>query len=385
MVTSELIIPNPPHAIVRVYKKKIKNGNASLYLDYNIRGIRHQECMKLYLMNEMDLKWKFKKEARLHNISVLTKAMELRMVKEKEILNQNITIEENGKNKKLHLYIENFMEESRQCRKGNSYVKTMMNVKAHIAKFLGEKFYTITLEEVTPQFCRRFIEYFRKATKTNGKLLSPTSASHYIKFFRSLLDNAVMDDMIIYNPFSKLKKHEFIKRDEYNRATLTENELKKFLKTPCSNNNVKQAFLFSCYTGLRLSDVIALKWRNLKIDLSDSYMEIVMRKTGKPLSMKLSRKAVQQLPNEAGSKESFVFSLPSRTNMSRIIHLWTKKAHIQKNVTYHTSRHTFGTMLASRGVNIQTIQKLMGHRCITSTSFYVEVTDKAKNDAIDLL
>lgn len=384
-VTRKLTLPNPPHAMVRIYPKKLKQNGYSVYLDYTVRGVRHQECMHIYLSDDTKLKGENKKEVQRTNLQNITKAMQLRAQKEKELLKQCLEIENNSKDILLSQYLNNFIEESDKCRKGSSYARTLENVRSHLQIFLGDNYKSFTINEVTPTFCRKFIDYFRKAIKRNKKPLSPNSSSHYIKFFRSFLDNAVKEDMLICNPFSKLKKFEFISKKENLRSSLTEKELKQLQDADCPNENVSKAFFFSCYTGLRLSDIRALQWGSLKLSAQESYMQIVMKKTDRPLIMKLSPKAIQHLPDSIGPKETKVFSLPSRTNLSHIMKKWVEKSRLTKNITYHTSRHTFGTMLAARGVNIQTIQKLMGHRCITSTSFYVEVTDKAKEEAIDLL
>lgn len=385
MVTPNVAFINPPHSLVRVYQKKISKNNFSLYLDYTVRGVRHQSCMRLYLMNEKDIYGKFNKSARLFNVKVLKKAMEIRMKKEEEILENEVVIEENGKRILLSSYLDSYIEESKICRKGNSYVKGLLSLQSHLYRFLDKKIKSLTLDEVTPSFCRKFINYFRSVLKVNGKQLSHTSASLYLDFFRALLDNAVKDDLIVFNPFMKLKKHEFIRRDESLRVSLTEYELEKLAHTKCSNENVSDAFFFACYTGLRISDITALKWGNLHLSLKESYMEILMCKTGKPLSMKLSRKALCHLPNISESVNGHVFKLPGRNSLSLIIHKWAKQAKIQKKVTFHTSRHTFGTLLAERGVNMQIIQKLMGHRSICSTSVYVDISDRLKKEAIDLL
>ncbi|MBO4807101.1 MAG: site-specific integrase [Paludibacteraceae bacterium] len=385
MVTRNLILPNPPHALVRVYPKKLKQNNYSLYLDYMDRGVRHQKCMRIYLMDESRLKGVFRKEAQLTNLQNIANAMKIRMKKEEELLKQSISIENSGSKILLANYLNDFISESEKCRQGGSYARTLRNVQYHLVRFLGDKLKEITLYDISPNFCRKFIDYFRKALKPNKKALSPTTSSHYISFFRSLLENAVKDDLILLNPFSKLKKYELIKRAEYCRSVLTESEVEKLKRTPCLRENVAKAFFFSCYTSLRISDIRALKWGNLRFSAKESRMELIMQKTGKFLSMNISPKALMQLPQKVRGPEDLVFDLPGDTCLGRVLKIWTQEAKVQKKVTFHTARHTFGTFLSKRGVNMQTIQKLMGHKSIISTSFYVEVTDKDKEKAIALL
>jgi len=100
--------------------------------------------------------------------------------------------------------------------------------------------------------------------------------------------------------------------------------------------------------------------------------------------MKLCKKALMCLPKTI-KQNGIVFELPSKTSLMRHIKTWSKQAKISKCVVFHTARHTFGTLLAEKGVAIEVIQKLMGHESINTTTTYIEVSDKAKDKAVDLL
>ena len=82
---------------------------------------------------------------------------------------------------------------------------------------------------------------------------------------------------------------------------------------------------------------------------------------------------------------SLVFeSLPNDTNLTAHLKAWAAKAGISKTVTYHTSRHTFATMLLTLGADLYTVSKLLGHSQIKNTQIYAEIINRRKDDAVNL-
>jgi len=384
MVTSCFNIPNPPHALVRVYGKKTVNGGLSLYLNYTHKKKRHQHCMRLYLEPDTDKRGKVNKKNRLENLNVINRAMERRIEVERNLLKKISEEDKNIPRVYLMSYLNDFIEESVLHRKGNSYAFALQHVAYHLRKFLGDKADIVTLDDVTPEFCRKFIFYLKTVKKRNNKKLSATSSCFYLSFFRSTMDNAVKDEIIACNPFNKLKKYELITRAPVPRDFLTEKELKQLKEKGDPESIVEKAFFFSCYTGLRFSDIQKLSWEDLRFGDDGVEMNIIMQKTDKPLRMKLCKKALMCLPKTI-KQNGIVFELPSKTSLMRHIKTWSKQAKISKCVVFHTARHTFGTLLAEKGVAIEVIQKLMGHESINTTTTYIEVSDKAKDKAVDLL
>lgn len=384
MVTSCFNIPNPPHALVRVYGKKTVNGGLSLYLNYTLKKKRHQHCLRLYVEPDTDKRGKVDKQTRLQNLNVINRAMERRMEVERHLLEKISESDKGLPQVCLMSYLCDFIEESALYRKGNSYAFALRHVAYHLRKFLGNRADSVTLDDVTPEFCRKFICYLKTAKKSNNKKLSPTSTSFYLSFFRSTMANAVKDELIDCNPFDKLKKYELITRMPVPRDFLTERELKRLKANGDPKSVVEKAFFFSCYTGLRISDICQLSWENLRFSEEGVEMNIVMQKTDKPLRMKLCKKALLYLPRET-KEEGLIFDMPSKTTMMKHIKSWSKRAGISKCVVFHTARHTFGTLLAEKGVAIEVIQKLMGHESINTTTTYIEVSDKAKDLAVDRL
>ncbi|MDE5840605.1 MAG: site-specific integrase [Muribaculaceae bacterium] len=148
----------------------------------------------------------------------------------------------------------------------------------------------------------------------------------------------------------------------------------------------KNAFLFCCFCGLRHSDVSALKWGDIINDGNKMWISIIQKKTRHPVIAPLSGKAISFLPRREGkSKEEKVFDMPNHGITNRRLKTWAKDAHIEKNITFHVSRHTFGTMMLTAGVDLYTTSKLMGHTDIAVTQIYAKIVDKKKEEAVNLL
>ena len=84
--------------------------------------------------------------------------------------------------------------------------------------------------------------------------------------------------------------------------------------------------------------------------------------------------------------ETLVFAeLPSRPTTNKILKQWVEKAGIDKKITYHTSRHTFGTMMMTVGADLYTTCKLMGHADVRTTQIYAKIVDSKKIEAVDMV
>jgi integrase len=150
---------------------------------------------------------------------------------------------------------------------------------------------------------------------------------------------------------------------------------------------LKRAFLFSCYTGLRFSDVENLTWEKLrKSDSGKTLLKFVQRKTNKPEYPPISDKAVRWLPERGFAKDNDrIFQMPPNGYANKLLREWAKSAGITKKISYHVSRHTTATLLLSSGVPLTTVQKIMGHSDIRTTLRYAKVIDKNVSDAVEIL
>ena len=173
------------------------------------------------------------------------------------------------------------------------------------------------------------------------------------------------ENLISRNPFSKFKlptKHEIP------RLTLDIEEVSRLVKTPFeSHPHLRLAFLFSCFTGLRISDLKELRWSNIIEEQTpqgelERYMQIrpvkLQNQTGKLLRVPLTDSACKVLeilqaePNVSGK----IFELlPSERNACNLLKLWGAKAGLQKEIHFHAARHSFATICLTSGMDITSV------------------------------
>ena len=99
------------------------------------------------------------------------------------------------------------------------------------------------------------------------------------------------------------------------------------------------------------------------------------------MSMELNINAQNQLPLKEGNE--FIFCLPSTNGVNKVLKNWAIKAGIEKHLTFHCARHTFGTLLAYYETDIYTISNLLGHSSLKHTTKYVRVSEELKKRAVN--
>jgi integrase len=193
---------------------------------------------------------------------------------------------------------------------GNRHLETSLNA---FESFIGKDF--ISAVDITESLCERFRNYLLK--KYNGE----TPANYFMRFKR-VIKAASKDGYFRNNPaediVAKSNKNKKIKE------ILTADEYQQLLNTNCANYEVKKAFVFSLYTGLRWSDVKPLKWENIK----PTSIVLKQIKTEVPLEVPLHEIALHLLGER---KEGLVFHLPTQDGANKIFLKWTDDAGI-KNI-----------------------------------------------------
>ena len=196
---------------------------------------------------------------------------------------------------------------------------------------------------------------------------------------------AVREGIIDSNPFHALGRHERITKQHPEREYLTKGELLALADAPATNETTRRAFLFCCFTGLRYSDVSSLTWRNIKQVDSGLVVSIqAMQKTGKQLTIPLNRSALKWLPDRNGCKPGQkVFDMTCLSACNRCLKKLAAAAGIEKNVSFHTARHTFAVLALAAGGDLYTVGKLLGHTSINSTQVYADVVMETKMEAVN--
>ena len=253
-------------------------------------------------------------------------------------------------------------------------IKVMKAVLKHFKEFAPPY---ITAKEITESLCNDFKEYL-------SQNLSGESPSSYFARFKKMIRQVTRDKVLRINPTQDIRN--FKTDTSIEKDVLTIEELQLLASAYCGNEEVKRAFLFCCNTGLRFVDVKALKWENINNNL----LKIEQSKTkdkatdGGKVEITLNDTAIKILSTStATDKESVVFKLPSHESTVKSIQHWAKRAGVEKHITFHVARHTFGTLLAYYESDILTISKLLGHTSLKHTSKYVRTSNEMKQKAVN--
>ena len=369
---------------VRIREKKLSDGNISLYLDMYYKGIRKKESLKLYILPETS------PIIKMQNANTRKLAEQIKAQRILDI--QNCGLVDWDSVKRSHITLKEWMVKFSQ---GDAAVtegskRTRRNALARVEQYLnyiGEP--DLELKNVDKEFCRGFIAFLKTCKFNNGKkTLSNTTCRIFVNIVTAALTKAVNEGIIERNPFKQLEAKEKPKKDESTREFLTIDELKLLMATPCRLEIVKHAFLFSCFTGLRYSDVKSLLWSEIHTaaDGKTLYLEHQQVKTKKNVTVPLSEEALKWMPKKQKGKDKVFHQMQiTSTTVEVLLEEWVKAAGIHKHITYHCSRHTAATMLLTLGADLYTVSKILGHSSIKMTEVYAKIVDKKKVETVNLV
>lgn len=370
---------------IKLRKRRLRNGNVGLYLDYlDAEGKRVHESLGLYLVPENT------EGAKETNRNALAQAM---AIKSKRILGIEEAVQDEStpdQGMELLDFIKLFLKTKKEEKEARGKDPTQYDMTARvIRKYLeARNAEHITLAQVNTKLARDFISYLQNEYKTNKtktpSLIKQQSQRHYQQQFVSMLNYAVRQGYLRQNPFKALEKRELIASPESNREYLTVDEVKAFMNAQTNAPEARDAFVFACFTGLRYSDVKALTWGQIKSGVGGRYVALKMQKTGRQVFIPLNKSAFNALPkNDRMMPDTPVFSLPWLGAINSALKIIARNNGINKNVSFHTARHTFATLSLSAGVDIATVSSILGHTSIKTTQIYAEVVMQSKITAIN--
>lgn len=359
--------------MARVYirEKQLKDGKVSLILDYYENGERRKKTLQLYV-NPADKKSRNPIQRNAYD-ETYQKALLLKNMEEQRLIRRDYdlpTIYD-----KRASYLEYF-DKLAVTRNHNWH-----SVRKHLHAFTKG---SLAFGNVTEEWIARFQDYLC------GRMQDVTVNTH-MGIITTSLNQAVREKLLAANPSQHVRKvrgkekaPRFLTKEQIALLAANRDGLPDWFVDP---------FLFSCQTGLRLSDVETLTWGDLRLTgktkegMEQFTIVKTQVKTQEDVTVPVSQRAADILQRQrncnqgAPKSEALVFALKSRSQTKRYIHRW--RALTGLNFTYHSSRHTFGTGLQSAGVDINTTSKLMGHKTLGMTLRYAKVVDKTRSEAID--
>lgn len=263
-------------------------------------------------------------------------------------------------------------------------LKNYNTTQKYIEKFLKNKYKRndIYLSELNYKFITDF-EYFLRKHKPvdHQKPMGNNTVMKHIERLRKMTNLAVRLEWIDKDPFSSFKLHfKKVERDFLNEDELSAIEVKEFKIERLQQ--VKDLFVFSCYTGLSYIDVMKLSPNNITKGINGmNWIYTQREKTSTPVRIPLLHQAQELLDKYKDHPRSLnkgtIFPLISNQKLNSYLKEIADLCGITKNLTFHVARHTFATTVTlTNGVPIESVSKMLGHADLKTTQIYAKVVEK---------
>ena len=375
------------------------DGNFVLFFDQYIGEGKHKyEFLKLYLVPESG---RNDTPNKTRNNKTWEQAMTIKAQRIVDMQNGTLGFNKAREHRNANVldYLITMKEKAQENGK-IAQVQGFSSVWGHLIRFTGKE--VIKFTEITPEFCKDFIDYLRTAKTMPrhpipAKIKNPPKATPLAlgtcqliqSYFNIMLTDAKLREVITSNPMDLVPRHHKIKRtiSAANITFLTIDELQKLIDTPCEYKPLlKNAFLFSCSTGLRWSDVTKLTWGEVRRGNDPLYgwsYNTHIKKVNKEEYSPIPELGRMFLPPYEGDDNAVIFPIKWNGHLTEDLMRWTKKAGITRRISFHVSHHTAATLNLTLGADITTVSKLLGHARIVNTMIYAEVLNEAKKAAAD--
>ncbi|MEI6848107.1 MAG: site-specific integrase [Chlorobiaceae bacterium] len=285
-----------------------------------------------------------------------------------------------SKEKRSSCFIEYF-ETIALKEKGNAPI--YQNTLVHLRRFYGSS--PLFMQYVSLVWAERFRAYL------DSLEIKATTKANYLAALKIILNMAVKENLIA----DFTRKIKPFKKNDTLPKYLTLDQVKTLEATRCTNPAVKTAFLFSCVTGLRVSDVEQLRFSDLHQEGDRVTIRYKMKKTAQWQFLPLGGQAIKyldkaklihaEMSGDQQGENAPVFPLPCRVTSSHTLSRWGQAAGIPFPLGWHCGRHSFAVLSLSMGTDLYTVSKLMGHKTIAMTQVYAKVLDQTKTAAMDKL
>lgn len=373
--------------------KILSSGKESIFLDYYLgyrmiydekqdkevaRKDRKREYIKLYL-------WQAPRTPleRQQNKETLELAKKIRFEREQEMKAGELGYRLEKKDNINFLdYFQNYIDNYQK-----KDIRVIMMALGKFKSFLAEK-HPVYANFIKPTNLNRdlmleFVEYLQNICVGEG-------AHTIFQRFKKVVKYAEEHDMIHKNPCNGITckiDDQIIKKD-----ILSLEEIENLLNTRYQGENIeiRKAFIFCLYTGIRFCDVVVLRFSN--VDYSNRLLSFEQNKTSghskaSNVVIPLNDGLISLIghPSSPDNTDEIIFKLPSHTMCLKALRHWTARAGITKHITWHCARHSFAVNILNNGANIKTVSSLLGHSGLKHTEKYTRAVDKLKEDAINSL
>ena len=271
-------------------------------------------------------------------------------------------------------FIEFVNDELVEKKYSTETLKTYLTQITKLQRFKKQ----LAFSEINKRFINRYKDFMLSELNNN-----PNTANKSLSMLKTFVNWAIEKGLMKDNPFNSIK----IQKGKGKREHLNVAELKKLENLYYANDmnyrqlNVLRYFLFVCYTGLRFTDIKNLKYSHIKKRLFDAgeiqFIELKMHKTGLDVSIPIIDKAKKLMPKKVARNHT-VFRVLSNQKTNQYLKEIIKIVDIDKNITFHSARHTLATTGLEMGIPIEVISRILGHTEIKMTQIYAKVGDNLK-------
>lgn len=369
--------------LITLKQRKLSDGRLSLYVEYykgsNIDDngkrlhIRDFEYLKIYL--HQNPKTPVEKKENKENQKLAENILAIRKA---EFVQGKFKIRNAAKDKKkfLDYFSEKTQEKVNSVNNYGNWTSTLVHLKKIIPQ-------NLLFEEIDENFIKKVKNYIDNEAKTKSDLpLSLNSKYSYFNKFKACLRSAFDEGYLSINYSAKIKSFE---QAESQREYLTHSELQTLANTSCKYEVLKKAFIFSCLTGLRWSDINMLLWSEIRDEDGVSRINFRQKKTDGVEYLYIAKQARQLLGERKSPQEQVFKGLKYGVGFNNEIVRWCNRAEISKHITFHSARHTNAVLLLENGADIYTVSKRLGHREIRTTAIYAKIVDQKMKEAAEII
>ncbi len=296
-----------------------------------------------------------------------------------------------GANRKTVLEVFRYHNEMVKAQIGKEFAsgtyKRFETTYNHIESFMKQQYRVddMALLELKFQYITE-LEFYLKTVKN----CNHNSTLKYIRNFRKIINMAIKNEWVEKDPFMKYQ----VKLKETKRGYLTEEELdvleSKVIRVE-RLDQVRDVFVFCCYTGLAYVDIEKLSPKDISKGIDGNYWIFTERqKTGTDSNVPLLPKAIELIEkyqsNPSVIHSNKILPIISNQKMNAYLKELATICEIDKNLTFHMARHTFATTVTlTNGVPIESVSSMLGHKNIKTTQIYAKVVQRKVSDDMMML
>lgn len=297
-------------------------------------------------------------------------------IRKAEIAQGKFKLESAIKPTQFEKLLDRYLEFSKVNKKPNSFERDLTSSK-HLGRYFNGK----TIQQITSWHIEKYKSSRLKEPMKNGRTPSKTSINRELAMLKHMFKKAIEWNLISTNPLSQVKLYP---EKPKQLRVITEKEFTKLYSS--ASEFLKPVLMIAIHTGLRRSEILNLKVSD--INLRDRYILVRESKNGEirhvPINS-LLMKALKSVINNTDCEHLFAGPDGNPVKTVKKAFWGALRRSGIAHLRFHDLRHSFGSNLSMAGVDIATIQELMGHKDISTTKRYLHPSPKHKKDAVERL